>query len=173
MRLFSFFAGTYLLVSACGSSNTSQPQSALKSEKFSIRVFGIEAGSCTRDELTRFVSGEDVPAISGKLSKDQQIDLRIKFSHVLKISPARAQEAISSDAGDEVKQVLEAIFAGDYSSERVEKTFVTSINDGTFTLLEFVSRYPTSQLRINGLAFVSKQDKLESALLQLESQFRE
>jgi hypothetical protein len=144
----------------------------LSSEKFSIGVLGIEMGSCTRDELTRFVSGEDVSAISGKLPRDQQIELREKFGRVLKFPAHKASEAIASPLGAELKKTLAAIFPRDYSDENVEKAFAESVADGSFTLLEFVSEYPTSVLRVNGLAFLSKKASLEASLVELERRYK-
>lgn len=157
------------LLSACG--QQTEENSSLSSERFAISVLGIEMGSCTQDELRRFVAGERVPAISDKLSKDQQMELRQKFARPIRVPAVRAQEAIESPAGIEVRSLLNAIFPTNYKDEHIVSAFTQSVANNEFTLLEFVSLYPTPELRVNGLAFVSKKDKLEAALIKLEQEF--
>ncbi|MBM3381687.1 MAG: alpha/beta hydrolase [Betaproteobacteria bacterium] len=172
MKLNSLMIFSTLLFSACGMNLDSDKQSELSSEKFAIAVLGIEMGSCTREELTRFVAGEYVPAISDKLPRDQQIELRQKFGRVLKFPAHMASDAIASPLGAELKKILGGIFPRDYSGERVEKAFFESVADGSFTLLEFVSQYPTDVLRVNGIAFMSKKAKLEKSLIDLERKYQ-
>lgn len=160
-----------LLLNACG--HPSDQNSTLSSDKFAINVLGIEMGSCTQDELKRFIAGENVPAISGKLPREQQIELRQKFARVIHVSAARTEDALKSPAGDEIRGLLKAIFPASYSDENVKTAFVQSVVDSQFTLLEFVSLYPTKDLKVNGLAFMGKKDKLEAALVKLDEQFRE
>ncbi|MEN9530718.1 MAG: hypothetical protein RI932_2591 [Pseudomonadota bacterium] len=171
MKLNSLLMFSTLVLAACGTHHSSEQQSDLSSDKFSIAVLGIEMGSCTRDELKRFVAGENVPAISDKLPRDQQIELRQKFGRVLKFPSQKASDAIASPVGAELRKILAAIFPRDYSDERVEQAFVSSVADGEFTLLEFVSQYPTDVLRVNGIAFMSKKANLERSLIELERQY--
>lgn len=103
MKLKCLTAAFLGFLTACGSN--SSENSTLSSEKFSIAVFGIEMGSCTQDELKRFIGGESVPAISNKLSKEQQIELRQKFARVIQISSTRTEEALKSEEGSEVRAV--------------------------------------------------------------------
>ncbi|NBW80593.1 alpha/beta hydrolase [bacterium] len=170
MKPSIFFSATLTLLAACGT--RTNDESTLSSDRFAISVFGIEMGSCTQDELKRFVAGEDVAAISGKLPKEQQIELRQKFARVIHVSSARSDEAFSSPAGEEVRSLLGAIFPSSYSEASVKAAFEQSIADDEFTLLEFVSLYPTKDLKVNGLAFMGKKDKLELALAKMEDQFR-
>ncbi|MEN9809178.1 MAG: hypothetical protein RLZZ488_745 [Pseudomonadota bacterium] len=170
MKLSTSLAGVVFLLTACG--QPAAENSELSSERFSINVLGIEMGSCNQDELRRFVAGEHVPPISNKLPKDQQTELRQKFGRVIHISTERTAEALKSEAGAEVRSILKAIFPPSYKEEFVNEAFKQSIADSQFTLLEFVSLYPSQELKVNGLAFVGKKDKLEAALLKLEQQFR-
>lgn len=160
---------TVLFIVGCGTS--SETNSTIYSDKFSIGVLGIEMGACTRDELSRFVAGGRVPAISGKLPLDQQRELRTKFSRVLKFDPRRVNEALESPYGADLFKHLSAIFPGDFSKESVEQTLRVSVEDGQFTLLEFVSNYPTEVLRVNGLSFMTKKNSLEQLLLNMEKAF--
>ena len=166
-RILAGLCGVFII--GCGTS--SETNSNVYSDKFSIGVLGIEMGACTRDELTRFVAGERVPAISGKLPLDQQKELRTKFSRVLKFNPERVSEALESPYGEDLFNHLSAIFPGDFSKVRVEDTLRLSVDDGQFTLLEFVSNYPTDTLRVNGLSFMTKKNSLERLLLNLEKAF--
>ena len=166
-RLLGLLSGLFLV--GCGSS--SETDSNIYSDKFSIGFLGIELGACTRDELSRFVAGERVPAISGKLPPDQHQELRTKFSRVLKFNPLRVDEALESEQGIELFSLLSAIFPTDFSKQRVAETLRTSVDDGRFTLLEFVSTYPTETLRVNGLSFMSKKNSLEQLLLRMEKEF--
>lgn len=171
MKLFtSLLTAAVSLMAGCG--RQTAENSELSSERFSINVLGIEMGSCNQDELKRFVAGEHVPPISNKLPKDQQTELRQKFGRVIHISAERTAEALSSEAGAEVRSLLKAIFPPSYKEEFVNEAFKQSIADSQFTLLEFVSLYPSQELKVNGLAFVGKKDKLEAALLRLEQDFR-
>ena len=170
MKSVPLILTSFLLLAAYGSQQ--EHQSELTAEKFAIGVLGIEMGSCTRNELARFVAGENVPAISDKLPRDQQIELRQKFGRVLKFSPVRASEALASQSGVELNKILESVFPRDFSKEKVSETFIASVEDGSFTLLEFVSRYPVDQLRVNGLSFMAKKAALEDALVQLEDHYK-
>ncbi|MEN9826985.1 MAG: hypothetical protein RI953_2730 [Pseudomonadota bacterium] len=170
MKPSIFFTAALTLLGACGT--RTNDQSNLSSDRFAISVLGIEMGSCTQDELKRFVAGETVPAISGKLPKEQQIELRQKFARVIHVSSARTNDAFSSPAGAEVRSLLSAIFPASYSEANVKIAFEQSVADDEFTLLEFVSLYPSKDLKVNGLAFMGKKDKLELALAKLEEQFR-
>lgn len=158
----------WLLV-GCGT--YSKNDSSIYSDRFSIGVLGIEMGACTRDELSRFVAGENVPAISGKLPLDQQQELRTKFARVLKFNSERVDEALESPLGIDLFKHLSAIFPGDFDKRDVEDTLRQSVEDGEFTLLEFVSNYPTETLRINGLSFMTKKNSLERLLLSMEKEF--
>lgn len=169
MKLKYLTATLLGFLAACG--NNSNENSTLSSEKFSIAVFGIEMGSCTQDELRRFIGGETVPAISNKLSKEQQTELRQKFARVIQISANRTEEALNSEEGNEVRTLLKSIFPPSYSDEHVKTAFIESVADNQFTLLEFVSLYPTQVLKVNGLAFLGKKDKLEQALIKLEQKY--
>ncbi|MFZ9519616.1 MAG: alpha/beta hydrolase [Silvanigrellaceae bacterium] len=171
MKPSIIFAAALTVLGACGTKTNDQ--SNLSSERFAISVFGIEMGSCTQDELKRFIAGENVPAISGKLPKEQQAELRQKFSRVIHVASARSSDAFESPSGAEVRSLLNAIFPASFSEENVKLAFQQSTADDKFTLLEFVSLYPTKDLRVNGLTFMGKKDKLESALVKLESEFRE
>lgn len=170
MKSVPLILTSFLLLAACGSQQ--EVSSQLTAEKFAIGVLGIEMGSCTRKELARFVAGENVPAISDKLPRDQQIELRQKFGRVLKFSPVRASEALASESWLELNKIIQSVFPRDFSKERVTDTFVASVEDGTFTLLEFVSRYPVDQLWVNGLAFMARKADLEDALVQLEDDYK-
>jgi hypothetical protein len=169
MKLQLLAVVSLALSAACGRATVEN--SNLSSDDFSIRVLGIEMGSCTQDELKRFVAGEKVPAISDKLPADQQKELRVKFGRVIRISSSRISEALKSEAGNEARALLKVIFPSSYNEEFVNSTFSKSVADDTFTLLEFVSLYPEKQLKVNGLAFVSKKDALEKALIKLEQDF--
>ena len=171
MNLNALQIFSVLTLSACGTNAALERRSDLTAEKFSIGVLGIEMGSCTRDELARFVAGNDVPAISGKLPKAQQIELRQKFGRVFKFPAHKASDALASPIGAEIKKTLSTIFPQDYSEAKFEQAFAESVADGSFTLLEYVSLYPTGVLRVNGLAFVSKKASLETSLLNLERQY--
>lgn len=157
-------------LAACGAQQEGSSQ--LTAEKFAIGLLGIEVGSCSRNELARFVAGENVPAISDKLSRDQQIEFRRKFGRVLKFAPVRASEALASESWLELNMIIQSVFPRDFSKERVTDTFVASVEDGTFTLLEFVSRYPVDQLWVNGLSFMARKADLEDALVQLEDDYK-
>jgi hypothetical protein len=154
---------------ACG--RGTGENSNLSSDEFSIRVLGIEMGSCTQDELSRFIAGENVPAISDKLPKDQQKELREKFARVIRVSSARLPEALKSAAGNDARSLLKVIFPASYNEDDINATFAKSVADNSFTLLEFVSLYPSKQLKVNGLAFLSKKEALEQALIKLEEDF--
>lgn len=167
IRILSAFL--CLSVVACGTDSAQQAQ--VSSERFSIGVLGIEMGACTRDELSRFIAGERVPAISGKLPLDQQKELRTKFSRVLKFDPNRVDEALASPYGAELFKLLSVIFPSDFDKDYVRQTLQKSVDDGQFTLLEFVSNYPTENLRVNGLSFITKKDSLERLLLTMEKEY--
>ncbi|NBX17579.1 MAG: alpha/beta hydrolase [Proteobacteria bacterium] len=169
MKLQVLAVVSLALSAACGRATVEN--SSLSSDDFSIRVLGIEMGSCTQDELKQFVAGEKVPAISDKLPADQQKELRVKFGRVIRISSSRIEEALKSEAGNEARSLLKVIFPSSFNEEFVNATFSKSVADDSFTLLEFVSLYPEKQLRVNGLAFVSKKDALEKALIKLEQDF--
>lgn len=155
---------------ACGVLRENDSQ--LNSEKFTISVLGIEMGSCTRDELSRFVGGERVPAISDKISKDQANELRLKFSRVISIPFARVPEALASELGSELRDVLGSIFRRDFANEKVNDAFSKSLEDGTMTLLEFVSLYPSETMHVNGIVFLAKKGTLEKVLLKMEQDFQ-
>lgn len=172
MKKVSVLVTSLPLFFACGRQDAAT-QADLSSEKFSIRVLGIEMGSCTRDELTRFVAGEFVEPISKKLPREQQLELRQKFSRVLQFPGHRAQAAIASENGKKLNTILQNIFPGSYRPDLVAEAFVASVEDHSFTLLEFVTRYPSDVLKVNGLAFMSQKADLEQALLELERQYKE
>jgi hypothetical protein len=159
-----------ILMSGCGTARNQD--SSLSSEKFSISILGIEMGSCTRDELTRFVGGENVPAISDKISADQAAELRQKFSRVIKISPNRVAEALASPLGSQMNETLESIFPRDFSKQRVAEAFTGSLQDGSLTLLEFVSLYSAETLHVNGIVFLAKKGSLENLFLKMEEYFQ-
>ena len=159
-----------ILMSGCGS--VRNEDSSLSSEKFSISILGIEMGSCTRDELTRFVGGENVPAISDKISADQATELRQKFSRVIKISTNRTAEALASPLGAQMNEILESIFPRDFSKQKVAEAFTGALEDGSMTLLEFVSLYSSETLHVNGIVFLAKKGSLESVFLKMEENYQ-
>lgn len=171
MKAVSILPITLLILAACG--RAPEQQSELTADKFSISVLGMDLGACTQDELTRFVGGQYVEPISGKLPLEQQVEFRQKFSRILKFPSRRTSEAVASATFTEMSKILESVFSRNYSPERVVQTFRASVEDDSFTLLEFVSRYPVDELKVNGLAFMAKKGALEDVLLKLQAQFSE
>ena len=170
MKSILILVSSLLALMACGRHQEEQ-NSELNAQRFSISVLGMDMGTCTQEELSRFVAGQYVESISGKLPREQQLELRQKFSRVLKFPSYRADEAIASATFVELNKILESVFARSYTLEKVNQTFVTSVQDNTFTLLEFLSNYPVDELKVNGLAFMAKKSALEENLLKLQAEF--
>jgi len=170
MKITTALITPFVLVTACGSGLDST-DSVISSERVSISALGVEFGSCSQDELKRFVAGESVPTISNNLSSDKQEALRKKLSKTIKISAERAEDALKSPTGEEFKSLLKGIFPASYTDADATQAFLQSVADNQMTVLEFISLYPTKELKINGLTILTLQSKLEANLLKMEELF--
>jgi len=167
----SSFIGIALALTLVGCGQRDQAASDVQADAFEAKFFGFTVGSCTLGELQRFVNGEDVPSIAGKMTPAQRLETRQKLSRVFHVSTKRVEEVLGSELGHQFESIMKDMLKDNGSAVRVPSTFRAVVKDGSFTVLEFLAAYPVPTLRIDGFAFSNREGELRSVLEQMEQSF--